>query len=224
MKFHKLKRYIDSFTWKLFNPLMSPEDFAIRTCADMALNEAFSWKIALQIIEQNDSYIQLFDSLLMTIEMNPALISILENPIEMIIAIRHNSIDYSDRFMWILKGVSTDPETFARKTREDLGLPFEMESVIAYKIRETMIKSIANFVEDPESYVCRTASSVLDPFSEASGIKVSLVPSHISTDMSSLLWKKARPTSQDEQAAISQPKLPIDVNSNSSIWISNNPP
>ncbi len=42
--------------------------------------------------------------------------------------------------MWDLSSSSfeNDPETFAEKTCSDLGLPAELEPVIAFKIRESV--------------------------------------------------------------------------------------
>ena len=46
-------RYVDSFCFKLFDALMTPGEFAARTCADLNLPDAFQHRIAHRTRKQS---------------------------------------------------------------------------------------------------------------------------------------------------------------------------
>lgn len=58
----------------------------------------------------------------------------------MIVAVRNNTTDYSDKFTWDMANGGCSPEDFARITCSDLGLPAEMEPSISHRIRESVIR------------------------------------------------------------------------------------
>ncbi len=53
---HKGARFVDSFSWKLNDTLIDPDQFAATTCSDLSLPFSFRPKISAQIIEQIKSY------------------------------------------------------------------------------------------------------------------------------------------------------------------------
>eukprot|EP01041_Mallomonas_annulata_P006417 gene6417-12975_t len=210
---HKGVRYVDSFTWNINCPLLSAEDFATRTCLDLNLPEGFRWKIALQIQEQCDAYTSLYTIIQNEFRRNDALVAKSHELQNITIGIRHSIVDYSDNFSWNLYSPSNGPELFARRTCSDLGLPLEMEPAIAHRIRETLIRNLLTWIEDPSSI------KLQQPIEETvSEVKVSLVQPHQSVDMITNLWKRAKPSSHEEQAALPNPKLPKDKDTNAGIW------
>lgn len=105
------------------------------------------------------------------------------------------------------------PERFAKITCADLGLPSDMELAIAHKIRETLFRLVCSWIEDTRS---------LEPSKKAefraSDLKVSLVAQHSAVDMMSNLWKRAKPTSVEDAAAVPQPMLPNNKDTNACVW------
>ena len=126
-----------------------------------------------------------------------------------------HSID-SDKFVWDVYSTtaSTDPESFARKTCDDIGLPSEMEPAIAHRIRETLMKMILAFLEDPES----PAAFIAKADDAVSEIRVNLVAPHSALEMVGNLWKRARPNKIEDQAYMVHPRLPTDKMSNARAW------
>lgn len=104
------------------------------------------------------------------------------------------------------------PEIFASTTCADLGLPADMEPAISHKIRENILRSIVSWMDDGS--IDATQASV----KSNSELKVSLVQPNQAVDMIANLCKRAKPNSVDDQAAIPQPMLPIDKDSNSHFW------
>ena len=45
-------RYVDTFCWKLYNSILTPDQFAWRLCGDLNLPLTFQSRISLQISEQ----------------------------------------------------------------------------------------------------------------------------------------------------------------------------
>ncbi len=132
-----------------------------------------------------------------------------------IIGIRHNSIDYSDKIQWDPMNTALTPEMFAEVTCRDLGLPCEMTPAIAHKIRETLFRWLINLVETPS--LCMNVVEVSEE-DKVGEVTVSLVQPSQVVDMATNLWKRAKPNSLEESAAIPQPLLPVDKETNASIW------
>jgi hypothetical protein len=106
------------------------------------------------------------------------------------------------------------PEDFASVTCADLGLPSEMEPAISHKIRETFFRWLLSILQNP---LCEDLS--LQKEFQVSDSKIALVPGSQTVDMITNLWKRAKPNSIDESAAVPQPQLPSDKESNSEIWL-----
>ena len=104
------------------------------------------------------------------------------------------------------------PEIFASTTCADLGLPADMEPAISHKIRENILRSIVSWMDDGS--IDASQASV----KSNSELKVSLVQPNQAVDMIANLCKRAKPNSVDDQAAIPQPMLPIDKDSNAHFW------
>ena len=51
-KFTTGARYVDTFCWKLYNSMLTPDQFAWRLCTDLNLPLCFQSRISLQISEQ----------------------------------------------------------------------------------------------------------------------------------------------------------------------------
>lgn len=147
---YKGARYVDSFCWNC-NPesnTMSPYEFSCRTCADVGLPDGFQWKMALQIQEQVDAYRILIHML----KTNGAeLMSRMNSLMPIALGIRFQTVDYSDRFLFDCCGSGGSmpyaPEYFARVTVLNLGLPGEMEPIIARSIRESIFRQLFSFME-----------------------------------------------------------------------------
>lgn len=209
---HKGARFVDSFTWSITNTMLSPDEFASRTCMDLALPDAFKWKISLQIHEQINSYREIITILKSTVSDNKLFLAKLNELQQISVGIRHNIVDYSDKFHWDLNSLENGPELFAKTTCADLGLPSEMEPAIAHRIRETAYRTLLTWAEDPKIL---TTTPLLP---SASDVKVMLVQPNQSVDMVTNLWRRARPGNIDEQAAVPQPRLPKEKDSNATIW------
>ena len=104
------------------------------------------------------------------------------------------------------------PEIFARVTCADLGLPSDMEAAISHKIRENILRSIVSWMDDT---TLDSSQIIVKSHSE---LKVSLVQPSQAVDMIANLCKRAKPNSVDDQAAIPQPMLPTDKDTNSHFW------
>ena len=143
-------KYVDSFTFPLFDPIISPDDFSQRTCSDLNLPLDFRWKISSQIQHQISCYRELWVAFNVAVNEN---IFPKENILQNIsICVRHNSIEYCDTFSWDLTSPEGSPEKMARVTCSDLGLPPEMEPVIANKIREEIIRFVLQKLKPYSNY------------------------------------------------------------------------
>ena len=210
-------RYVDSFCWKLFDSPMSPDEFVAITCADMQLAPAFQRKIVLQIEEQLSAYREIIATLRSVGVDNEEWLEQISQPFDMLVGLRYNNVDYTDKFSWNLTSSTSgaDPELFARKTVEDLGLPIEMETAIAHRIRETLMNIILSVAENPDSPMIPIPKSSVTP--AASTVEV-FVSNPTQNDLYSSLWKRAKPQNFDDRSAIIAPKLPEDTISNANIW------
>jgi hypothetical protein len=86
-------RYVDSFCWKLYDSMMSPEEFAARTCADLSLSVGFQHKIALQISEQITAYRDIISMFQLDDRLGDLWQKAIPEKIQMMIGIRFNCID-----------------------------------------------------------------------------------------------------------------------------------
>jgi chromatin structure-remodeling complex subunit SFH1 len=137
---HNGVRYMDCVLWQLYSSIMSPEDFASKLCIDLNFPYSFRTKIAVQLEEQIHAYRSLITMLSILSTPNSLWVQKLSEKLPISINIRQASLEYSDKIVWNLLGASSDPEYFARTTCADLGLPSEMEPVIAIHIRESIIR------------------------------------------------------------------------------------
>ena len=87
-----------------------------------------------------------------------------------------------------------------------------MEAAISHKIRENILRSIVSWIDDTTTDCNQTTAK------SHSELKVSLVQPNQAVDMIANLCKRAKPNSVDDQAAIPQPMLPTDKDSNSNFW------
>lgn len=208
-------RYVDTFTWNL-DTESCPEEFAARTCADLNLHPGFQTRICLQITEQVEAFRTIVDVIKMALQDESSPISLkMKEPQLMVVGIRHQTLDYSDKFHWDLMSTVVTPELFASITCSDLGLPSEMEPAISHKIRELIFRSMIHMIEDPASPEITTNSAIA---------KVMIIQSAQSVDMGTKLWKTAKPSTAEEQAYVPMPNLPDTKfgqgtkDTNSSIW------
>ena len=207
-------RFVDTFCWNI-NSSLTSYDYAARTCADLNLPSGFITKIALQIAEQVQAFIIIIKTLkeLLVANTFPS-IQKLREPSYMAVGIRFNTLDYSDKFVWDPMA-DISPEKFACITCSDLGLPPEMEPAIAHKIRENLFRNFIVWLDDPQHF--ELPNAIID-VPQPSEVKVTLVPPHQAIEMSTNLWKRAKPSSVDEQASVPQPLMPTNKDTNASIW------
>lgn len=206
-------RFVDTFVWKLYGSSLSPDEFASRTCADLNLPIGFNHRISSQISEQVNSYRELVTTLHKLALNDPPWIDRLVELQYVLIGIRLNTLDYSDKLYWDATNSYITPEIFARTTCADLGLPSEMEPAISHKLRESLFRLIVQWIEEPNTSTL--PAQYTKPLSE---IKVTLVSSYHAVDMVNNLWKRAKPNSVEDIALVPQPLLPKDRETNASIW------
>jgi hypothetical protein len=213
---YKGARLVDTFCWNLYHPVMLPEEFVARTCTDLNLPIGFHSRVTLQIVEQIQAYQILVESIRMYA---PNSIPNWKSKVCQIqpitIGIRHGSIDFSDKVDWNPMDDCLSPEDFAATTTADLGLPPEIEPAIAHKIREALFRWLYNIVQNP---MLSPAETNLLPEFKVNETKVNFVSPNQVVDMVTSLWKRAKPSSLEEVAAAPQPQLPIDKETNASIW------
>jgi hypothetical protein len=211
---YKGARYVDTFCWNLYDPCVQPEEFAMRTCLDLNFPIGFHQKISLQIIEQLRAYQILIDSIRLYAPIIPNWNQKIRQNQIITIGIRHGPLDYSDKVEWDPINALITPEEFARITCADLGLPSEIEPAIAHKIREALFRWLLNIVQNPTA----TDTNIQMEF-KVPETRVSLVPPNQAVDMVTNLWKRAKPNSMEEIAAVPQPQLPIEKESNAHVWL-----
>jgi chromatin structure-remodeling complex subunit SFH1 len=136
---HGNGRYMDSFCWNLYNSVLTPEEFVWKTCMEENLPSELIPRIAAQLQEQVDAFLSFVD-LIISSGRNEH-IQIRLNNLETDVSVRCNVVEYSDSFQWdAYTSTGCDPEAFAKQTCLDLGLPCEMQSVIALRLRESIIR------------------------------------------------------------------------------------
>lgn len=211
---HSGARLVDTFCWSLYNARCSPQEFSDRLSVDLNLPYPFRQKIALQIEEQVKAYGEIVKTIFSCADKIPNWANKMQEIQNISIGIRHNTLDYSDKIQWSPLSVALTPEEFAITTCQDLGLPFEMEPAIAHKIREHMFRWLINLIDNPQ--LCETVVIGEEKTSET---KVSLVQPNQAVDMAINLWKRAKPNTLEECAVIPQPLLPVNKDSNATVWI-----
>jgi hypothetical protein len=116
--------------------------------------------------------------------------------------------------------IAITPEEFAQTTRRDLGLPYEMEPVISYKIRESIFRWIISLLESfPNNNQNSLSDTEIATIPSPSQISVSLIQPNQHNDLVATLWKKAKPTTLDECSIMPHLLLPIEKNTNSKVWL-----
>lgn len=213
---YKGARLVDTFCWNLYHPAMLPEEFVAILCRDLNLPIGFHSRVSLQIIEQIEAYQILVQSIK---SYAPTAIPLWDKKISQLqpitIGIRHGSIDFSDKVEWNPMDDALTPEEFAATTTADLGLPPEIEPAIAHKIRESLFRWLYNMVQNPNMTPSETNLVAEFKVNEA---KVNFVAPNQVVDMVTNLWKRAKPNTLEEIAAVPQPQLPVDKDSNAFIW------
>ena len=136
---HGKGRYIDSFSWNLYNSMLTPEEFVWKICVEDNLPSELIPRIVSQLREQTDAFSSLVDVIISSGKID-GIVKYMKN-INVEVSVRSNVMDYSDTFQWDAFSTSgCDPEEFAKQTCLDLGLPCEMQPVIALRIRESILR------------------------------------------------------------------------------------
>ncbi len=207
-------RLVDTFCWDVLNPVMVAEEFVARTCADLNLPVGFQYRMTLQIVEQLKSYKELIDFIHTNQKLIPNWEAKIRRPQPITLGIRHNNIDYSDKIDWDPMNTYLTPERFARITCADLGLASEIETAISHKIRESLFRWIINIIQNPSQ-----EDTDIQPEFKVTENKVTLVPPSQVVEMTTNLWRRAKPNTLDDVSSVPQPMLPAIKDTNASIWI-----
>lgn len=207
-------RLVDTFSWNLYNSCFTADEFALMTCLDLNLASGFREKISQQIQEQIDAFVDIVEIIKEHAkDVVPNWSTKIREHQVITMGIRHNTLDYTDKISWDPMSSSITPEQFAYITCKDLGLPAELRPAISNKIRETLFRWVISLIEHPEN----TETAVIAEF-KVSDTKVSLPQSYSAVEMATSLWKRAKPSTIEESAAVPQPLLPQDKVTNASIW------
>ncbi|TDH68298.1 hypothetical protein CCR75_004117 [Bremia lactucae] len=122
-------RYIDSFSWNLYEKDFTYETFAAALVRDLDLPNCFYERIATSLREQVQKAQK-------ALPWHEAVTRESLHPI--FINLRLNDAIYIDRFEWDLNDPNNSPECFAQVVCEDLGLSGEFEAQVALSIREQL--------------------------------------------------------------------------------------
>lgn len=207
-------RMVDNFSWNLYSSCLSVDEFALMTCVDLNLSSGFQEKIKQQVQEQIEAFRDIVDLIR---NHGPTIVpnwskKIREHQI-ITMGIRHNTLDYTDKISWDPMSRSITPEQFAYITCKDLGLPNDLRPAIANKIRETLFRWVISLIEHPENIETATTAEF-----KVSDTKVSLAQSFNAVEMATSLWKRAKPSTMEESAAVPQPLLPQERGTNAGAW------
>jgi hypothetical protein len=208
-------RMVDNFSWNLYSSCLSVDEFALMTCIDLNLSSGFQEKIRQQVQEQIDAFRDIVDLIR---SHGPAIVpnwskKVREHQV-ITMGIRHNTLDYTDKISWDPMSSSITPEQFAYITCKDLGLPHDLRPAISNKIRETLFRWVISLIEHPQN----TETAVTAEF-KVSDTKVSLAQSFNAVEMATSLWKRAKPSTMEESAAVPQPLLPAERGTNAGAWM-----
>ena len=132
---------------------------------------------------------------------------------EIVLSIRLNNIEFSNTILWDLRNADITPEVFARRTSADLGLPPQMEPVIAHKIRETLFRLILQWIDEPSSLQEKPSESE----NGVTPIRATVQLINDGGALVSELWKRAKPEDSSITTKITNLVLPRDVFTNASI-------
>lgn len=212
---HDKGRYLDDFCWNLSSPLLTPEEFAWKTCMEENLAEELLPRMVNQINEQVGAFHSLIE-MVRSADKNKH--CILLKHLEHIVAdvsVRCNVIEYSDTFQWnAYSTAGCDPEEFARQTCLDLGLPTEMQPVISLRLRETIIRSLLSHMESAN--VFDQPGSVSDIVST---IKLKLLQPNEVVNQVSSFWKSGKPDTRPKEAGFLNATIPKNQRTNAHVWM-----
>lgn len=123
------QRYVDNFTWHLWEESMTPELFASTVVRDEDLPRVFEAAIVSSIKEQLASFV-----VYKPIEQESRQIVRLE--------VRVGRVMLRDQFEWDINSLTSSPESFAASLCSDLGLETEFIPMIAHSIREQVRSTV----------------------------------------------------------------------------------
>jgi hypothetical protein len=238
-------RYSDSFLWNIFGSVMSPDEFAAGIVRDLSLPVGFRSRIALQLCEQVEAYADLVCSVCALLPNDTNIEEHIPALCDMVLGLRHLSLEYSDSFSYDVINPAVTPEEFAIQTCADLGLAAEFEAAIALKMRDTIINSLTQWIEthaaDEDTAISTSsnkryrtnttaaapaaaaaaaaaASSNTEGGSDSGRAVVRIVPPALTAEMMQNMWKSNKPENVDVQASAALPTVPSENVSNSYIW------
>ncbi len=136
----KGSRYVDSFCMSIKSSSFDVYELAWQTRCDLNLPNGFQWRIYLQLQEQIIAYRELVSAFLMAASMPCPAYPELQPLQQMAVGLRFHTTDYVDKFHWDIFSQLCSPETFAKVTCAELGLPAEMEPAISHRIRENIVR------------------------------------------------------------------------------------
>lgn len=205
-------RHIDSFCWNLYNSCLTPEEFVWQSC----LEENLPCELVPRIVAQLQEQVAAFQSLAALIATSGE-DTVLRECLSKVVAevcIRSNVIEYSDSFQWNAYGAGGSPEHFARQTCADLGLPAEMQPVIALRTREALFRDVLRVLEGAE--MLREPSSAADTVSRISLQLLS--PQQVVAQVSELCKEGAPGGERTKEAGFQTAMLPGDK-TNAAVWL-----
>lgn len=122
-------RVQDFFLWDADEAVLTPEQFATLTCADLDVPIGYSAQMSAQIKKQLAEHAEV-----------PALPKEAEVHVIVELAVTVDKIVYEDKFEWDLSADNATPQEFARSVVQDLGLSQEFYPAITYQLYETLGK------------------------------------------------------------------------------------
>lgn len=107
-------RYVDTFTWNLFNSALTPLEFAAKTCGDLNLPFDFTLRFAQQLTEQVASYADLVTTLQSHLTAQQPASSALARAWQDLssqhiciqVGLRHGAVDYNEDLLYSLQVAS----------------------------------------------------------------------------------------------------------------------
>jgi hypothetical protein len=133
-------RLVDSLCMRADASAYDVWDLAWQTCVDSNLPSVFHWRIYLQLHEQIIAYRELISAFMEVRDLPLPAYPPLPAPQHIALTLRNGSIEYSEKVMWDVHSQALSPESFARTTCSDLGLPPAMEPAIAFRLREAVMR------------------------------------------------------------------------------------
>eukprot|EP01038_Epipyxis_sp_PR26KG_P013314 gene13314-17837_t len=203
--------FVDRFCWNLCNEYYNAQELAVITCKDYNLPFSCIDMIANQLQEQIDAYSEFIKLLIIqgsapNYQSNKSFEKFV---IE--IDIIYSNIKYVDNIIWDPLSDLT-PEKFAHKTRQDLGLPMEMEIQISYVIREHLFRWLISSFAPTLVNAFPVAASTQD--TKPGNIIVTLVPLHEKMQMMANNIKSSKPNGIEDYHGQVTSFLPSNLKSN----------